>query len=528
LFKAQFIERYALQKRGNCMPVYVPKQTPWKIPTRYYSSGPMAEMLSSPAIANATDDEGYIDVPKAFQALCNTKQTVGASLGAYLMQAPHDWYFHLGFGGTEKHGVRAASKASSKSRKEAGMPYQFELTKAGNFPHLARIIGPSSYKNRFDQILAKGANRIGDMTLVVEAEYQMTAALRDDGSIDTKLQTPVLKPYVSIPLTDAQDYVPIKEEFYHRFVAIDLGERNIGWACFDIDSQTCIESGKIRLRSMLNLLRREKTGGKPHKQKFKQRFGTVLEELRENVIGDISHVVIGLMAHFNAFPVFESEADLERGSSSQLKRVYGAVLDRFTFSSVPAHKIARQAFWMGADLWPHPDLQVWKGEAGKRKADRLNLFPGTSVHPAGTSQTCSCCGRNPIKAIWNAVDGKTTRKLHVEKGRFRVDDGELILKKKPVLTDHEYRMYKKRKQRVPLVDPIPTNTYVASELLRIAKHNLRQPNNSMQSRDSSVSQYHCLYTDCGETLHAEINAAINIGRKWLTGKLVQDEKNRAA
>ena len=526
LFKGRFIERYALQIRGNCTPVYVPKDIPWRVPERYYRSGAMTDTLNTDAVKAHTQD-GTIDVAAALVDLLKTKQVADESLGAYLAQAPHDWYFNLGIAGKTVFGSRATTKASPKKRKDAGMPFQFEMSKAADMPNLARIVGPSSYKNRLDQILQKGANRVGDMTLVVEAEYQLAASLREDGGIETRLYDPVLKPFVSIPLTDAQTNEPVSEEFYQRFVAIDLGERNIGWACFDIETQECLASGKIRLRSMLNLLRREKTGGSPHKQKFRQRFGTVLEELRENVIGDISHLVISLMAHFNAFPVFESETDLVRGASSQLQRVYGAVLERFTYSSVPAHKTARQAFWMGGSLWHHPWAQVWKGEKGKRKADTLNLFPGTSVHPAGTSQTCSCCGRNPIRALWEAVDGKTHKKLHVERGELALSDGTLVLKKKPALSEHEMRSYKKRKLRVPLSEPIATDNYKVSDLLRTAKINLRQPNPSLQSRDSSVSVYHCLYKDCGAVKHAEENAAINIGRKWLREKLVEAKQEAA-
>ena len=526
LFKGRFIERYALQIRGNSAPVYAPKDITWRVPERYYHSGAMADTLNTDAIKAHTRD-GTIDVAAAFADLLKTKQVADESLGAYLAQAPHDWYFNLGFAGKAVFGSRATTKASSKKRKAAGMPFQYEMSKAANMSHLARIVGPSSYKNRLDQILQKGVNRVGDMTLVVEAEYQLAASLLEDGSIETRLHEPVLKPYVSIPLTDAQEYEPVSDEFYRRFVAIDLGERNIGWACFDIATQACIASGKIRLRSMLNLLRREKTGGKPHKQKFRQRFGTVLEELRENVVGDISHLVISLMAHFNAFPVFESETDLVRGSSTQLQRVYGAVLERFTYSTVPVHKTARQAFWMGGDLWNHPWAQVWKGERGKRKADRLNLFPGTSVHPSGTSQTCSCCGRNPIRALREAVDGKMHKTLHVEHGELALSDGTLVLKKKPSLSEHEMRAYKKRKLRVPLSEPVATDNYKASELLRIANINLRQPNLSLQSRDSSVSIYHCLYKDCGAVKHAEENAAINIGMKWLREKLVEPAQKAA-
>jgi transposase len=44
---------------------------------------------------------------------------------------------------------------------------------------------------------------------------------------------------------------------------------------------------------------------------------------------------------------------------------------------------------------------------------------------------------------------------------------------------------------------------------------LRRPHDNLRSKDTSQSQFHCVNTACGEHLHADMNAAINIGKKWL-------------
>ena len=49
----------------------------------------------------------------------------------------------------------------------------------------------------------------------------------------------------------------------------------------------------------------------------------------------------------------------------------------------------------------------------------------------------------------------------------------------------------------------------------------RQPK-SLQSRDTSQSRYFCVFTDCrchNKEQHADINAAVNIGRRFLESLL---------
>ena len=40
------------------------------------------------------------------------------------------------------------------------------------------------------------------------------------------------------------------------------------------------------------------------------------------------------------------------------------------------------------------------------------------------------------------------------------------------------------------------------------------------SKDTTQSVYRCAFTDCGHEMHADENAAINIGRKWIDEKLI--------
>jgi len=39
------------------------------------------------------------------------------------------------------------------------------------------------------------------------------------------------------------------------------------------------------------------------------------------------------------------------------------------------------------------------------------------------------------------------------------------------------------------------------------------------ARDTTQSQFHCLFNDCRKTYHADQGAAVNIGRKFLKERL---------
>ena len=108
-------------------------------------------------------------------------------------------------------------------------------------------------------------------------------------------------------------------------------------------------------------------------------------------------------------------------------------------------------------------------------------------------------------------------------GRLTLADGTIILRTTPASSD-ERRRYARRNERAPLSEPIAAQHLRGDELLRAIRRNLRQPPRSKQSRDTTQSVFHCLYEDCQSVTHADQNAAINIGRRFLTENvaLVED------
>ena len=86
-----------------------------------------------------------------------------------------------------------------------------------------------------------------------------------------------------------------------------------------------------------------------------------------------------------------------------LKIIYGSILRLYTYSDIDAHKSKRAHHWLTkrAPMWKHQDLLAAKDKKP------LSLFPGVAVGPAGTSQMCSWCQKNPLTIIDTLKENKT-------------------------------------------------------------------------------------------------------------------------
>ena len=106
------------------------------------------------------------------------------------------------------------------------------------------------------------------------------------------------------------------------------------------------------------------------------------------------------------------------------------------------------------------------------------------------------------------------------KDEYKLPSGSAIcLYSPPKLTPKELKETRRRKlNRQPTVKL--TDDFKGDEMLKAIRRCLRFKQPSSRSKDTSQSSYRCLYTDCGHSMHADENAAINIGLKWVRVKLV--------
>jgi hypothetical protein len=253
--------------------------------------------------------------------------------------------------------------------------------------------------------------------------------------------------------------------------------------------------------------------------KLLQNFNTRLEKLRNSVGSEVVQKIEALCARFNGFPVLESSVVNFQTHSRQLDLVYGDVVRHFVFSGVDAHIKSRKEHWRGAETWTHPYLMVkpYDEKTGKRtgKPVPLNLFPGAAVHPAGTSQKCTQCGRNGLRLLRELAD-----KIQVLEGGFiDTPQGKLQVMAGWSYDDQTFKRAKRDKKNLPMNQPLKTGLYNRQNVERFAKRTNRQKSFDLRSSGSSQSRFQCLFADCLATYHADAGAAINIGRKFIEDKI---------
>ena len=524
IFRKKFILRTKFARVARNQLIYAPKDRTWTPPSHLKASqAPIGELLSSELFEN--DDDG-IPVVERFSDVVGSSHFEARrdfnGFTSYLRQAPHDWCLDLGLRSVEEQrpGLRVDKGGIEKTNQVEGC--------------FGRLIGPSMYKSILDETLQDKGLECGDYTLLVEQQYTQETSFTD-GQLEIKATPDTCWSELALPVKKSlKEVQPVTLD--QTIIGIDLGEAGIGYAVLDAKSLDIIETGTIAIRSIRRLITavgRYRKRTQP-RQKFQERSSTALEKLRDNVTGDVLHHIDSLCAKFQGMPVLESSVAHLAAGANQLKLVYDRVVHAYTYSDIDAHKSARADHWCGGDRWEHPFLEQWelkKTDDGWQRTSRkkkVQMFPGVAVHPAGTSQVCCKCQRNPVAALRAAHGEAKGKSVEIDDGsRIAVADGALMLRQQydPNLPDEIKgqiaKTYRRRKERPPFVFPMKVSGGRMS--YRDALHNLRgqlrQGQQSTRSRDTTQSIYECAYADCGNKMHADENAAINIARKWIDERL---------
>lgn len=535
--RKSFIVRAKFHRVDQDKLLYVPKDKAWKAPDRLSNSDKPVSSAIREAVRDG-DDSDTINTwktlrrffEKNFEKL-TPEEDWDKAIRAYFSQAPHDWFFPADFGS-------GAPKYKGVSMIKDGR----QLSKILIDRSALRLRGPSSFKNRLDFALLEKMS-VNEATLIIDRSYRQRFSWTNGQlSLEIEPESPRLE--LATPITD-KSHQQDKTKLFDRILAIDLGEKRIGYAVFDI--KKCLENlkrgeklhelqpaqnskgpivGTVAIRSIRRLMAKVRVHRGRHqpKQKIQQTYSKALEKYRENVVGDVCNRIDTLCYRHGAFPVLEKNIGNLESGGRQLKIIYGSVLHRYTFSEVEAHKTKRAEYWFMKSRWEHPDLIRSEKSSdapkeGKRdgKDKPLYLFPGVGVDPAGTSQICSKCGRNPVESIKSRSNsiGKLEMK---DEGRVELEDGVIQVHERSLrnLDSEKEKELKQRNERpdpedYPCPDP---GSYSIDELVKLVRFHLRRPPRSRQSPDTTQSRYFCPYEGCGYKGHADENAALNIGRRF--------------
>lgn len=529
--RESFIVRAKFHRIGQDKLLYVPKDKAWKVPDRLSNSD---KPISSAVGKAVRDDSDTINPWKTLRRFFEknfekpTKEDWDEAVRAYFSQAPHDWFFPVDFGsGVPKYEGVSMTKDGK------------QLSKKLSERSALRLRGPSSFKNRLDFALLEKMS-VNEATLIIDRSYRQRFSWTN-GQLSLEIAPENTRLELAMPITD-KSHQQDKTELFDRILAIDLGEKRIGYAVFDI--KKCLENlkkgkklhelqpaqdskgpiaGTVAIRSIRRLMTKVRVHRRRHqpKQKIQQTYSKALEKYRENVIGDVCNRIDTLCYRHGAFPVLEKNLGNLESGGRQLEMIYGSVLRRYTFSEVEAHKAKRAEYWFMKNRWEHPYLtrlekpsdDPKEGKHG-RKDKPLSLFPGVGVDPAGTSQICSKCGRNPVESVRsrsNSID-----KLEVkDEGKVELDNGVIQVRKRSLDSEKEKEPKWRHKRPAPKDYPCLTaGSYSIDELVKLVRFHLRRSPRSRQSSDTTQSRYFCPYADCGYEAHADENAALNIGRRF--------------
>ncbi len=532
LFRESFIVKTKFQRVDFNELLYTPKEVEWNPPQQYLTSKkPLGELLRN----ISSDKEGKSGTIRFHE---NSSELIKENIkkqswpvdgfATLLTQAPHDWYVDLNINDCnskkEIKGYRVGKKGLINKECVLTTPF--------------RLIGASSFKNKLDAWVQYKNIKIGEHNLIVCQEYSQKT-IYEDGKLSAEIKP--IKTSTELAVTISEEKIEVETSFnpiQETVIGIDLGEAGIGYAVFDaqeiskLNANTIepICSGAIAIPSIRNLIKRVnhyRNKTQP-KQKFQQRFNNSLQMLRENAIGDVCHAIDNLSMKHKGMPVLESSVRNLATGANQLKLIYDRILNIYIYSDIDAHKSERKHHWCGSERWIHPIIlkqerkQNAKGEwVSTGKHAPLNHFPAVSVHPAGTSQVCSSCKRNPYELIASIGGNGAGKSIVVEAGgKVTIGEDMLLLKSKinpkqsSVERHREIKKHRQLKKNTPFSYPAEQGKISVKELMKHVSKQLRQPQESTRSRDTTQSVYQCVFKDCGNRMHADENAGINIVRKW--------------
>ena len=311
--------------------------------------------------------------------------------------------------------------------------------------------------------------------------------------------------FVSQPFTilPKDDRLASPDTIRNRFIGVDIGEYGLMWQLIEIDDSdfdciqvSALESGFIADPQQKALKERVRDLRERQVRATFTSPDTKIARIRESLIGSYRNQLEDLAIRHNARLSFESEvSNFESG-----KRRIVVIYDSIKRSSV------RRTFNTKRDNRAE-NIQSW----GELKNDKF-FWQGLDILAAGTSQTCTQCGR------WAslAVRDKTEYEL------YEWDDGLL----KTELSDGEVRLFA-RKAKVGdkvrgddgLKDMIseamrPNIDGVGMEAVRRKLGKKRfgelQEEFGPGTLRGNMALYVCPYIDCGYIADADLQAAFNI------------------
>ncbi|MBQ8975809.1 MAG: type V CRISPR-associated protein Cas12c [Succinivibrionaceae bacterium] len=529
---------------GNSSLIYCPKETTWKIPAAYFKSDLWNEYRDKQILI--VNEEYDVDVVKTFESVYKIIKSKDNNeknrILPLLKQLPHDWMFELPFG------VSKAEKCKVLKLEKNNEEFKHGSVAKNS---LARLSGPSTYFNQIDEIMMNNESALGEMTLLADEPVRQQIS---EGKVEIIPDDYVMS--LAIPITRSLQKGNTESFPFKNIVSIDQGEVGFAYAVFKLSDcgnelADPIATGLIPIPSIRRLIHsvRKYRGKKQRIQNFNQKFDSTMFTLRENVTGDICGLIVALMKKYNAFPVLEKQVGNFQSGPKQLMLVYKSVNSKFLASKVDMQNAQRRSWWYQGDSWKTPVLRISNSNQSNNKNkvkkingknyEELKIHPGASVSAYMTSCICHVCGRNALELLKKENSTEKEKKYQINQDGEVTIGGEVIkLYSEPdrltpvknlAKNGNRERTYASINERAPWTVSVQKAELSADELQKIIKNNMRRAPRSLMSKDTKQSRYFCVFKNCpchNKEQHADVNAAINIGRRFLKDCILDDNEDK--
>ena len=242
LCREKFMTRVKFSRIGDAKLIYSPKEKNWNIPEKIFKTkNSISNILTNEKFSASELNNQSIEVIKTLDHVLKSGYEL-EDKKAYLIQSPHELFYPLNIEKTESNKDNFEKKLVipfSKDDKGKLNPFKEQEN------IFLKLQGPSSYKNLVVSSIKNQKIRISEMTLIYDQFYQQKIVFHEN-KVSIKIQKSEFKLELAVPITDQRVNDQEKDNsqsFLDNILGIDLGEKKIGYALFDMKKY--VDSGVL-------------------------------------------------------------------------------------------------------------------------------------------------------------------------------------------------------------------------------------------------------------------------------------------
>ena len=489
LNKTSFIHRQTFKLATGNRLFIEPKDEIWTVPPSLMESARATVFESSYCVIN----DGQLNVIETVNAIAKAgelSEKEQAKVSWLLRQIPARFFIQAGIAGW--------GETLNVFQVNAGQVTAFK--KASGLVPIKIGSRAGKLRSALNSLFTEGKSSPPTLTFERSFEVISEEVIEDKSRRQVVFNLPIKKPTEP----ETSDWTPT------CLIGIDPSESGFGAGVIDVNGNIK-DSGFVHCHETVNYFKAKTlhmTKTQP-RQEYKKSFSNHLSKQRDIALGEITNALDNLMLTLDGILVFEMVAV---NAPPAFKDIWEPVIQRYTWGDNDSQNARRVQHWGGASRW----LTTMVNEDG----EQIKVFPGTRIGGANTSYPCPVCERNALAIVRDELNVKQS--VHVVAGDLRIGEYDLTVYE----PDKDTMQQRKQAQLTPLFvpanllikDATTTNTN-GKEVIKMLIRSIRRAPAGRTSSLSSISQYHCVFSDCKATGNADGFSGVNIARKYLKNKV---------